>query len=309
MAKNDLFFYIVGNWKGFNGFMISAIITIIGVTFMGGSLIQLRNSKPFDGDSNPKPKLDEELATGISLYIKFFNFMRALLYYNINSIINGIMYYLNIIPVPLLIFLLPFGVTLLLPILYPIIVAITVIGLLMSRPPESKKEDRTSTHPFRHLIFPPFGLFSYFCDSCTHPPENYYTLSGLLYCITYFPLLFYYGLVMLMYCFANVISVGVNACFGWVYFMWYLFIRPFYFDVSTNKKDYFHYLKIKKELVNYKHFLLIIITLICFTGASLHLGAPLRNAAAMVTLFVPFWVLYKYIKEDNKKSIEITKKA
>jgi hypothetical protein len=63
--------YIVGNWKGFNGFMISAIITIIGVTFMGGSLIQLRNSKPFDGDSNPKPKLDEEYATGISLYIKF----------------------------------------------------------------------------------------------------------------------------------------------------------------------------------------------------------------------------------------------
>jgi hypothetical protein len=86
-----------------------------------------------------------------------------------------------------------------------------------------------------------------------------------------------------------------------------VFVRPFHFDVSENKWDWFHYVKIKQELIKYKFSQLLVIAIILFTGASLHLGVPLQVAAMIFAIFVPFWTLYNYVKKDNKNSIEITK--
>lgn len=153
---NDWVTYIFGNWAGFIVFLLSSIITLIGVTFMGGAFVQLKDTQKFDGSSLKKPDIEPHAKdTGFKLYLGFFKFMYDLLFYHIRTIINGIMYYLGFLPISILLFLLPIGVTLFIPVIYPCMVALTVIGLLIERPIEVKPEDGT-THHFRHLIIPPF---------------------------------------------------------------------------------------------------------------------------------------------------------
>jgi hypothetical protein len=298
MAKNDWITYIFGKWPAFVGFLFSSIITVIGVMFMGGAFVQLRDSEPFNS-TKPEIPIDAIPKTGLALYKAFCKYILDLLFYNIQYIINTIMYYLQYIPVPILLFLLPLGVTFFLPFLFPCIVALTVIGLLISRPSD-KTGTSEQTHPFRYLIIPPFALFSYFCESCTKKISSYFSIEGMIHLYTYIPMLWYYSMVMLMYCFANVISVGVISGIGWAYFIWYVFIRPLHYNIATKTNDWFHYLKIKAELAKYTSTLLIVFSLIYFTGATLYLGHPLRVTALVVFISSLLWLLYNHIKNYDK---------
>jgi len=289
MAKNDLMTYIFGDWSKFIGFVITSIISIIGVTFMGGSFLELAKVKHDTEKEEPSIEGGRD-TTQFTLYYNFLKYVTALTFHNIDILITKISYYSAMLPKTFILFVLPVFISMSLPFIYPIILTITVLGLLYKWTSFDLKENN-----FTYLVIPPLYTFSSYCSICTQDITGYGMLSKIFYYMKYPFFVWLAFFISLAYSFMNMLTIGSIAGFGCLYFLWFIFIRPLH-RTAEGVSDYHNYMNIIRVLQEYSTTLLIICSLIYFAGSTIYLGHPLRITATVIVIVSILWLFFEYIK-------------
>ena len=277
MKEKSIIKYILGDTTQFIVGLITCIIALVGILFMGGSFVILSEdtqAKRNDPEKKECVNLDSGEKEGFSLYVFFILTMWYLLKENITAVTTYLFKFVGNINKRFTIFVMPLIWVLCIPIMYPVMLFLTVGGIASA----NFKGNVTN------LVFPPSNVSTYFCKYTTNKDDGFFKKLGnfLYWCM-------WLVITGLLFCMNMAIINGV-AIGGALYFFIHTLIRP----LQKYKEIVMEGLNYTKTITGICGFIFLILSLI-------HLGPPLRYASIFGFIAIVLGLLYIYFKQiyDN----------
>ena len=263
--------YILGDTTQFIVGLITCLIALIGILFMGGSFVILSEDQKKNSISKKECiNLDSGDKQGFSLYVFFILTLWYVLKSNITKVSTLIFETVSNINRRFTIFILPLIWVMCIPILYPVMLVLTVGGLLTA----------TFNGNVTNLVFPPANVSTYYCKYTTSKEDGIFTRFGnfLYWCMWLLITCILFGMNMM-------VINGLAGC-GALYFFVHTLVRPLQ-----------HYKEIIMTSIDYSMTITALCGLIFFILSVIYLGPPLRIAAGVGFLAIILGLLYKYFKQ------------
>ena len=270
---NKIVPYIFGKWAKFIVVFFTCLVTIVGITFIGGNLVTTN----IKHDSSSYPNTDA--LPNISVYVLYFQFLYLsweILKYVINEKTSFIISYLHDLYIQnnsltniFILFILPIFMNMGLPLLYPIILCLLGLGLATT----------SFTGGYEYFLFPPSE--GWFYESCEFGEDDGWFMS-MWKCLVY---IFVFIKTCILFVF-NIMAWGGIAWAGCFYLLWTLLGKPL-----ANYKE------IIKNILHHSTLLLVSVVLSYFLSCFLYLGIPLKYASVGILIVSLFLVFFEYVKQ------------